>query len=179
MHPTPSSPEIDFVIILEGVAHFDVQVKGGRWRIEDGHFQLHTAEGWVNKTSPSAQAADSAYDVRNAVMAATSRTIFVVPILHFPDMEPDPDLLNWRGNGATIVLFGKDTPIVDRLLECAQGDGVEIFHPPTASDIAQELPVLMPSAGQRDQDPELEPLATVDRPQGVPEVHIHIHLSTG
>ena len=51
-HPTPSSPEIDFVIILEGVAHFAAQVKGGRWRIEDGHFQLHTAEGWVNKPRP-------------------------------------------------------------------------------------------------------------------------------
>ena len=63
-------------------------------------------------------------------------------------MEPDPDLLNWRGNWATIVLFGKDTPIVDRLLEYAQGDDVEIFHPPTAEDIAQELPVLMPGAGR-------------------------------
>ena len=47
-HPTPSSPEVDFVIILTGVAHYAVQVKGGRWRMEDGRFQLHTDEGWVN-----------------------------------------------------------------------------------------------------------------------------------
>ena len=173
-HPTPSSPEVDFVIILTGVAHYAVQVKGGRWRMEDGRFQLHTDEGWVNKTSPSAQAADSAYDVRNAVMAATSRTIFVVPILHFPDMEPDPDLLNWRGNWATIVLFGKDTPIVDRLLEYAQGDDVEIFYPPTAEDIAQELPVLMPGAGHPAQEQEL--VAAVDHRPGVTELHIHLHL---
>ena len=47
-HPTPNSPEIDFVVIMAGVAHFAVQVKGGLWRIQDGHFQLYTAEGWVN-----------------------------------------------------------------------------------------------------------------------------------
>ena len=178
-HPTPSSPEIDFVIILENIAHFAVQVKGGHWRIEDGHFQLKTAEGWVNKTSPASQAGDAAYAVRNAVMAGTVRTIFVVPVLHFPDMEPDPDLLNWRGNGATIVLFGKDTPIVDRLLECAQDLSKPIYHPPTAEDIIQELPVLMPGAGHRAQEPEPEPIAAVDRPQGVPDVHIHLHLTIG
>ena len=47
-HPTPSSPEVDFVIILEGVAHFAVQVKGGHWRLEEGQFQLLTDQGWVN-----------------------------------------------------------------------------------------------------------------------------------
>lgn len=179
-HPTPNSPEIDFVVILDGVAHFAVQVKGGLWRMQDGHFQLHTDEGWVNKTSPAAQAGDGAYAVRNAVKADTGRTIFVIPVILFPDMEPDPDLLSWRGNGALAMLFGPGN-IIDRLRECAQGDGVEIFHPPTAAHIAQELPVLMPGAGHRDQEPEPEPerIAAADRPLGVPDVHIHLHLTIG
>ena len=44
-------------------------------------------------------------------------------------------------------------------------------------DSAQELQVLMPGAGHRHQEPE--PIAAVDRHQGVPELHIHLHISTG
>ena len=129
-----------------------------------------------HKTSPASQARDAAYAVRNAVKNATDRNIFVIPVILFPDMDPDPDLLSWRGNGVLAMLFGQGN-IVDRLLDCAQGDDVEIFHPPTASGIAQELPVLMPGAGHRDQEPEPEPVAAVDRPQGVPDLHIHLHLT--
>ena len=178
-HPTPSSPEIDFVVILEKVAHFAVQVKGGLWRIEDGRFQLYTDEGWVNKTSPAAQAGDAAYAVRNAVRADTGRTIFVIPVILFPDMDPDPDMLSWRGNGALAMLFGQEN-IIDRLRECAQGLSMEIFHPPTAADIAQELPVLMPGAGPaRPAVSGPEPLADPSQAQSVPDVHIHIHLNLG
>ena len=168
-HPTPSSPEVDFVIIREGVAHFAVQVKGGHWRLEEGQFQLLTDQGWVNKTAPPTQACDAAYAVRNAVKATLGRNIFVVPVLLFPDMEADQDMLNWRATSNFTMLFGQ-APIIDRLLECAQGLSVEIFHPPTAADIAQELPVLMPGAGQP-AEPEPEGPGP-----GIPQLHVHVHV---
>ena len=170
-HPTPSSPEIDLVFILENVAHFAVQVKGGHWRLEEGQFQLLTDQGWVNKTAPPTQACDAAYDVRNAVRAVLGWSIYVIPILLFPDMEPDADLLNWRANHALAMLFGK-APIIDRLLDCAQAEGVEIFHPPTAADITEELKVLMPALA-----PALTvAAATEGQNPGIPEIHIHVHV---
>ena len=168
-HPTPNSPEIDFVVILDGVAHFAVQVKGGLWRLEGGHWQLLTDQGWETKTSPAYQACDAAYAVRNAVKATLGRNIFVVPVLLFPDMEADQDMLNWRATSNFTMLFGQ-APIIDRLLECAQGLSVEIFHPPTAADIAQELPVLMPGAGQP-AEPEPEGPGP-----GIPQLHVHVHV---
>ena len=172
-HPTPSSPEVDFVIIREGVAHFAVQVKGGHWRLEEGQFQLLTDQGWVNKTAPPTQACDAAYAVRNAVRAVLGWSIYVISIMLFPDMEPDADLLNWRANHALAMLFGK-APIIDRLLDCAQAEGVEIFHPPTAADIAEELKVLIPALAPASE------LTVARAPEGqdpgIPQVHIHVHV---
>ena len=94
-------------------------------------------------------------------------------------MEPDADLLNWRANHALAMLFGK-APIIDRLLDCAQAEGVEIFHPPTAADITEELKVLMPALAPAPAPaPELavaRATAPEGQDQGIPQIHVHVHV---
>ena len=79
-------------------------------------------------------------------------------------MDADPDMLNWRANKNFTLLFGGGN-IIERLLECVQALSVAIYHPPTATDIAEEMQVLMPALEPEGQDP------------GIPQVQVQVHLS--
>ena len=168
-HPTPSSPEVDFVIILEGVAHFAVQVKGGHWRMEDGQFQLLTDQGWITKTAPPTQACDAAYAVRNAVRAVLGRSIYIIPVILFPDMEPDADILNWRANHA-LPCFSARRPSSTGSWTAPRRRGRGDFPPAHGRGHRRG------AEGAEGADARRGSGSGGTGP-GIPQFHIHVHLS--
>ena len=78
---TPEAPEVDFGIWLEDVARVGLQVKGV-WR-------LHSGIDAEIVTCPLQQAWDAAISIRDAVNERLHRKIFILPVLLFPDVEPD------------------------------------------------------------------------------------------
>ena len=136
-----NTPELDFAALLEGVAIFGVQVKGGLNVINRGQWQLITDDGPVNIPCPMKVTWDAALQIRETVKRRLGRKVFVVAVLVFPDMELDPDIELRAENDRVKVLFGTDN-LVERLANLVAGE--DIFNPPTAWLVDEIAETLMP-----------------------------------
>ena len=65
----------------------------------------------------------------------------MLPVLLFPDMEPDPDIEAWAAQAGIHVLFGTER-LVERLVELAAT--ARVYFPPTAEEVAEEVELVMP-----------------------------------
>ena len=133
--------ELDFAAIIQDVAHFGIQVKGGRYTIENGSWFLETDEGLVATPSPLAQTWDAAIQIRDVLRKELGRKVFIVGVLVFPDMELDPDIETWAAGNRVRILWGSHN-LVERLVALVEDE--EIFSPPTLQQIRQEVAVLRP-----------------------------------
>ena len=141
--PDRSCREVDFVIWLKDVARIAMQVKGGRYRIERGNWYLATPNGEEKKPTPAKQCWDAALQLHDYLQEHIngSRNPFVLPVLLFPDMEPDPDIEAWAAQAGIHVLFGAER-LDPRLVELAST--ARVYFPPTAAEIAEEVELVMP-----------------------------------
>ena len=150
-----NTPELDFAVLLEGMAICGVQVKGGQHVITRGQWQRVTDDGPVTIPCPMKITWDAALQIREAVKRHLGKKVFVVAVLVFPDMEPNPDIELRAENDRVKVLFGTDN-LVERLVNLVADE--EIFNPPTAWLVDEIAEVLMPFLGNGDDDqPELLP----------------------
>ena len=83
--------QVDFTLWVDDVARFAVQVKGGKYDLDDyGNWSLRTPDGGPKGgPSPLEETEDGCMEMRDGIREATSYTNFVVGVLMFPDMEPD------------------------------------------------------------------------------------------
>lgn len=137
-------PELDFAALIEDVAVYGVQVKGGQWQVQRGQWQLTTNHGFQMMPCPIKLSWDAALQIRETVKRRLSRKVYVIPVLVLADMEPDPDIELRVENDRVKVLFGTDN-LVDRLISLAAGE--EIFNPPTAWMVDEIAEALMPFLG--------------------------------
>ena len=150
-------PELDFAALIEGVAIYGLQVKGGQHVITRGQWQRITDDGPVTIPCPMKVTWDAALQIREAVKRRLSRKVFVVAVLVFPDMEPDPDIELRAENDRVKVLFGTNN-LVERLVDLVADE--EIFNPPTAwlvDEIAETLMPFLANGGDDEEEPELLP----------------------
>ena len=145
--PNRSCKEVDFAIWLEDVARIAMQVKGGQYRIERGSWYLATLCGQEKKPTPAKQTWDAALQLHDFLQESIDdgRNPFVVPVLVFPNMEPDADIEAWSAQAGIHVLFGSDR-LVDRLVELA--NTARVYFPPTAEEIAEEVELVMPGVAE-------------------------------
>ena len=136
-----NTPELDFAVLLEGVAIYGAQVKGGQHVITRGQWQRITDDGPVNIPCPMKVTWDAALQIRETVKRRLGRKVFVVAVLVFPDMELDPDIELRAENDRVKVLFGTDN-LVERLANLVAGE--DIFNPPTAWLVDEIAETLMP-----------------------------------
>ena len=136
-----NTPELDFAVLLEGVAICGVQVKGGQHVITRGQWQRVTDDGPVTIPCPMKITWDAALQIREAVKRHLGKKVFVVAVLVFPDMEPNPDIELRAENDRVKVLFGTDN-LVERLVDLVADE--EIFNPPTAWLVDEIAEALMP-----------------------------------
>ena len=103
-----NTPELDFAVLLEGVAIYGIQVKGGQHVINRGQWQRVTDDGPATIPCTMKVTWDAALQVRESVKRHLGRKVFVVAVLVFLDMEPDPDIELRAENDRVRVLFGTD-----------------------------------------------------------------------
>ena len=150
-------PELDFAALIEGLAIYGVQVKGGQHVITRGQWQRITDDGPVTIPCPMKVTWDAALQIREAVKRHLGRKVFVVAVLVFPDMEPDIDIEIRAENDRVKVLFGTNN-LVERLVDLVADE--EIFNPPTAwlvDEIAETLMPFLANGDDDDDQPELLP----------------------
>ena len=141
--PSRSCKEVDFAIWFQDVARIAMQVKGGQYRIERGSWYLSTPSGEEKKPTPAKQTWDAALQLHDFLQERIDdgRNPFVVPLLAFPDMEPDTDIEAWSAQAGIHVLFGAEC-LAERLVELART--ARVYFPPTAGEIAEEVELVMP-----------------------------------
>ena len=124
--------ELDFMVFMDGFPPFGIEVKGGSYRLRAGDWQLHTPDGWQWKPSPVTQLCEAADALACTIGQRVGRDCFIVPVLVFPDMKPDPDIEALSAVAGAQVMWGTSR-FADRLL--AQAGGLRVHDPPAAADI--------------------------------------------
>ena len=148
-------PELDFNVMIENQAIYGMQVKGGQNRLQRTKWQVITADGPENIPDPLAITWDAAMQVRAAAKRLLHRKVFVIPVLIFPDMEPDPDIEMCAENDRVHVFFGSEN-LVERLIGLVAHE--DIFSPPTAWQIDELAEALMPYLGNDVEQREIPDL---------------------
>ena len=108
--------ELDFAIWVEGLGRFALQVKGGRYLIIDGEWYLKTRDGVkLIESCPLDETKLAALDLHDGIAecACTSYNPFVIPVLLFPDMEPDPVIENLAKRAGVYVVWGVASLLAD------------------------------------------------------------------
>ena len=167
--------ELDFAIWMRDHGRAALQVKGGGYELRQGEFYLHTqGEVIPIESSPIDEAWLAALDLHDDIVEklAPPYDPFVVPVLAFPDMDPD-EAIDKLARRKRVCLIGRsDNPAV-RLQEillaqpvravlptsrisrevCAATDGGIQLDPAALSDVAASYPAAP------DIYPEPEPAA--------------------
>ena len=132
----PGSPQLDFAIWTQGGGRFGIQVKGGQISLENGKWYLETPGGPQEKPSPLCLTWDAAMSLREDIIDVLGDTCcFVIAVLLFPDMEPDPAIVAEAKRSNVHVLWGTDD-LMNRLAAIAAR---KAYYPPNADDIRREV----------------------------------------
>ena len=135
----PGNPRrTDFALWLENVGRFAIEVKGGQYTydVAIGQWYLHTPDGLEATSSPLQQADDSAMGLRNEIHRNTGFKVFIIPVVVFPDMTPDPTIERCAQRTNVRLVWGTEHLLAD--LE-AVARRVVVDHPPRASYIVNEV----------------------------------------
>ena len=108
--------ELDFAIWVEGLGRFALQVKGGRYLVSDGDWFLKTREGLVPASScPLDEAKLAALDLHDDIQerAATPYNPYVIPVMAFADMDPNPAIRQLAQRMGVYVVWGWENLLED------------------------------------------------------------------
>ena len=137
----PGIPEVDFSLWLQQEARAAMEVKAGPYSLKCGELILHSPNGSEVVDCPIIQARDSAISIKDAVKESLRRRVFMLAFLIFPDMDPDPDIIELASRQKVNVIFGS-RGIVDEVVRVAKAE--KIFRPPAASHIQEEAELFIP-----------------------------------
>ena len=131
------STEVDFALWLLGVGRFGLQVKGGQRSLRNGKWYLATQHGRQETASPSRQAWRAAMSLREEMVETLDDdNAFIIAVLLFPDMEPDPAIAAMAVREHAHVIWGADN-FFERLKEITAA--TPVYFPPNAEDIRREV----------------------------------------
>ena len=108
--------ELDFAVWIEGLGRFALQVKGGRYLLIDGEWYLKTRDGVkLIESCPLDETKLAALDWHDDIkeLAETRYNPFVVPVLIFPDMEPDEAIESLARRKGVYVIWGTEHLMTD------------------------------------------------------------------
>ena len=101
--------ELDFAVWIEGLGRFALQVKGGSYLLIDGEWYLKTRRGLQPvKSCPLDDTKLTALDLHDDIKecAHTVYKPFTVPVLVFPDMDPDRAIEQLARRTGVYVIWG-------------------------------------------------------------------------
>ena len=108
--------ELDFAVWVNGLGRFALQVKGGRYLLIDGEWYLKTREGNKHvRSCPLDETKLAALDLHDDIKecAETAYNPYVIPVLMFPDMEPDRAIEQLARRAGVYVIWGVGNLLAD------------------------------------------------------------------
>ena len=108
--------ELDFAVWIEGLGRFALQVKGGRYVLIDGEWYLKTRDGVkLIESCPLDETKLAALDLHDDIedLAETHYNPYVIPVLMFPDMEPDRAIEQLAKRTGVYVIWGVRNLLAD------------------------------------------------------------------
>ena len=105
--------ELDFAIWMRDHGRAALQVKGGRYELRQGEFYLHTQGEVIHiASSPIDEAWLAALDLHDDIVdkLAPAYDPFVLPVLCFPDMQPDEQIEKLAHRKRVCLLWQCDQP---------------------------------------------------------------------
>ena len=108
--------ELDFAVWVEGLGRFALQVKGGHYLLIDGEWHLKTREGLQPvKSCPLDETKLAALDLHDDIkeLADARYNPYVIPVLVFPDMEPDEAIKSLAKRKGVYVIWGTEHLMID------------------------------------------------------------------
>ena len=108
--------ELDFAVWIEGLGRFALQVKGGRYLLIDGEWYLKTRDGMkLIESCPLDETKLAALDLHDDIKecAQTVYNPYVIPVLMFPDMEPDRAIRQLAKRTGVYVIWGVRNLLAD------------------------------------------------------------------
>ena len=136
------SLQLDFALWIQGVGRFGLQVKGGHYSFAEGEwYRRRGRKGSYVKvnTCPLAVTSDATMSLLNEVSEALANPNYFVPVLVFPDMDPN-DAISARARRSNLHLVWRTDLLLPRLIEIA-GEA-QVRRPPSAADIRGEVEVI-------------------------------------
>ena len=118
--------ELDFAVWIVGLGRFALQVKGGHYLLIDGEWYLKTGDGLVPiEKSPLDEAWLAALELHDDIveLAATPYNPYVIPVLAFADMDPDPVIEGLARRKGVYLVWRTDDLVAD-LSAVARSRGV-------------------------------------------------------
>ena len=108
--------ELDFAVWVEGLGRFALQVKGGRYLLIDAEWYLKTRDGVkLIESCPLDETKLAALDWHDDIkeLAETHYNPYVIPVLVFPDMEPDEAIKSLAKRKGVYVIWGTEHLMTD------------------------------------------------------------------
>ena len=155
--------ELDFAVWIVGLGRFALQVKGGHYLLIDGEWHLITRNGPVLiEKSPLDEAWLAALDLHDDIeeLAATPYNPYVIPVLAFADMDPDP-AIDGLARRKGVHLVWRTGDLVADLSAVAHGRGVPDALP--MDRIRREVSAVTDGLIQLPEAPEQEAGAKTGR----------------
>ena len=135
----PAHPhQLDFALWLTDTGRFAVEVKGGRYTLNEkrDQWQLHTRYGNETKRSPLEQVTFAARDLRREIRRQAGFRVVVIPVVVFTDMAPDPAIERRAQRDEVQVIWGTERLMTD--LETL-ARRVEVKDSPRANHVRNEV----------------------------------------
>ena len=108
--------ELDFAVWIEGLGRFALQVKGGHYLLIDGEWRLKTRDGVkLIESGPLDETKLAALDLHDDIkeLAEAHYNPYVIPVLVFPDMEPDLAIRQLAKRTGVYVIWGVRNLLAD------------------------------------------------------------------
>ena len=136
------SLQLDFALWVLGVGRFGLQVKGGHHIFSKGEWYRRKGRrgSYVRiNTCPLSVTSDATMSLLNEVSETLARPNYFVPVLSFPDMDPNAAICA-RARRSNVHLVWRADRLLPRLIEIARES--HVHSPPDAADIRSEVAVI-------------------------------------
>ena len=162
----PAGRTVDLFVCVQHVGYFGVRVLGDHYALEGQAWYLADDQGRTPVENPIAEIKRAVKSLRNLVEEQLGPTIFVIPVLAFPDMPTNPAIHTWATRRHALAIWGADD-FLDRLVAGDEDAHTEVYYPPDAAEIERVAALLQTYTVPA--EPAGPPPAAEPRPAMVPE----------
>ena len=141
-HPTLEEDDNapDAVMFIKEKIRLAITVVPGRCSVKDGRWKVHDSDGGIPIKNPLERAWSTGVAVRSKLSAAVRVGIYVIPVVIFPHMDEDPDIIDACRRRKVRLVWGMDDDLVETLASLPEAR--EIQHQLSDRFIADEVAIL-------------------------------------